>query len=196
MHQTCDLVLVLAAHRDYIPPVTHGNDGFLEEFLRAAALDELVKLLADIHTLADYPLSDGGKLRACRVGHLLLGDYALGDALLKLLYRVQLPEVLSEGAFHAFALAEPVAEHIRFAQNVRNVEKFPEGQRRAALAAPQRHAEILYFAEPRSSELRAQLERVVGLFQLRAYLLLVEGWLELQRFLAAGVAVGLLREKI
>ena len=169
MHQTGYLVLVFAAHGHDVTAVAHGYYRFLQEFLRAAALDEFVQLLADIHSLAHDTLSYGSKLRACGVGHLLFGDDAFRDALFKVLYRVKFAEVFRQGIFHALALTEPVAQHVGFPQNIGDIEKFPERQRRAAFAAPERKGNVLYLAEARGAELRGKVECVVGFLKFTAY---------------------------
>ena len=135
MHQTGDIVLVLGAHRHNVSSVTHGDDILLQIFLRILVLDELIQLLTDVQSLPYYPLSYGGKLGACAVRHLLLGDDAVGNTLLKVLDRIQLGEVFIKAVFNIGALAVPIAQHTCFTQYLSHVKQLTEAERRTTLAA-------------------------------------------------------------
>ena len=82
MDETLDLVLVFHLDRHDVAVVTHGHDVFLKQ-LAVAAADELLQRVLDLVVRRADLAADLGKLGACLVCDLILGEDGARDGVLQ-----------------------------------------------------------------------------------------------------------------
>ena len=150
MHKPLDLVPVLHLDRHDVAVVAHGHDVFLQQ-LSVAAADKLLQRVLDLVVRRADLAADLGKLGACLVRDLILGEDGARDGIFEAAIRHDERKGLVEYRLKRLVGLAVVKQRAAHAQKIGNLEQFERLQHRAASGTRKRPRHVADAAERRVS---------------------------------------------